>query len=256
MPWRARLDLLRAEARRRIRSTDAYAVRYGPGTVYLSHADYAIDWESLKFVAADHAYPSRYQDAVVLDLGAHKGYYGAYAIAAGARTIISYEPEAENVALLERAAATYRTDSVEWHVRDAAVGAMRGEAELHVMGSSWSHSLHPPDEWSRYEVGTQKVRIEAMEDALADAVALARTDRGNGNRRRVVVKLNVEGEECGIVLGTALEAWEGVHEVFVEFHSWASCTIAELSERLMFAGFIPAPHDVEPVFRFVAIEQS
>jgi FkbM family methyltransferase len=252
MPWRARLDLLRAEARRRIRSKDAYAVRYGPGTVYLSHADYGIDWESLKFVVADHAYPSDYKDAVVLDLGAHKGYYGAYAIAAGARTVLAYEPEAENVALLERAAATYRTASVEWDVRDAAVGATRGQAELHVMGSSWSHSLHPPDEWSRYEVGTQKVRIESMEDALADATAHARTDSHNGNPRRVVVKLNVEGEECGIVLGTALEAWEGVHEVFVEYHSWAPCTVGELTQRLASAGFVPAPHDVEPVLRFVA----
>ena len=33
-----------------MRPGDAYALRYGQGTVYLSHDDYAIDWESFKFV--------------------------------------------------------------------------------------------------------------------------------------------------------------------------------------------------------------
>jgi FkbM family methyltransferase len=245
MPLRTRLDLLRAEARRRVRAKDAYAVRYGPGSLYLSDRHYAIDWESLKFVAHDHAYATSYVGATVLDLGAHKGYYGAYVLARGARTVVSFEPERANVALLERTASTYRRPGTEWHVREVAVGAERGEAELHVMDASWSHALHPPDAWAPYEVGVERVRVEAMSDVLADGVALA----GGG---RLVVKLNVEGEECGIVLGTPPDAWRGASEVFVEYHPWASCTAAELVERLTAAGFREAPSAMHPVLRFVA----
>jgi hypothetical protein len=97
VPLRTRRDLLRAELRRRLRPRPTYPVRYGPGTVYLSHDDYDVDWESLKFVIADEAYPGDHAGAVVLDLGAHKGYYGAYAIANGARLVVSFEPETANV---------------------------------------------------------------------------------------------------------------------------------------------------------------
>jgi FkbM family methyltransferase len=245
VPFRTRLDLLRAEGRRRLRPRETYTVRYGPGTVHLSHADYAIDWESLKFVVADHAYATEYGGAVVLDLGAHKGYYGAYALAGGARAIVSFEPETANLALLERAVASYRTRGVEWHVRAAAVGAEQGEAELHVMDGSWAHALHPPAKWAEYEVGTQRVPVEAMADVLAEGVALA--DGG-----RLVVKLNVEGEECPIVLGTPAEAWRGVSEVFVEYHPWAGCTAEELTERLLAAGMHETESRISPVLRFVA----
>ncbi len=74
MPLRTRADLLRADARRRVRTKPVHPVRYGQGTVFLSDADYGVDWESLKFVVADEAYSTDYSDAVVLDIGAHKGY--------------------------------------------------------------------------------------------------------------------------------------------------------------------------------------
>ena len=95
-----------------------------------------MDWESLKFVVADNAYQTDHAGAVVLDVGAHKGYYGAYAIERGARAILSFEPETANLELLERAAATYRARGVAWEVRQVAVGAEKGDAELHVMGGS------------------------------------------------------------------------------------------------------------------------
>ena len=80
LPLRARVDLLRAETARRVRRARAYAVRVGPATVFLSDDDYEIDWASFAFVAVDDAYEGDYRDAFVVDLGAHKGYYGAYAL--------------------------------------------------------------------------------------------------------------------------------------------------------------------------------
>jgi FkbM family methyltransferase len=234
------------EGRRKVRPRPAYALRYGPGQVFLSHDDYAIDWESFKFVAADHGYGTDYTAAVVLDLGAHKGYYGAHALTYGARTVVSFEPETANLELLERAAATYRERGADWRVRHSAVGSEGGKATLHVMKASWGHTLHPPDAWSEYEVGVEPVPVEAMADILAEAKSLT------AGRARLVVKVNTEGAECGIILGTPAEAWIGVSELFVEVHAWARCTAAELSEHLAPVGFRELSNEVGSVLRLHA----
>ena len=228
LPPRGRLGLLRAWGRRSIRPAHAYAARYGNGRIFLSHDDFDIDLRSLAFVVVDEPYRTDYAGTSVLDLGAHKGYYGAYALARGAGRVVSFEPEQANLELLERAAASYGTGV--WQVRRAAVGAEGGAAELHVMGASWGHALHPPERFSRHEVGTQAVRVEALSAVLAEAAALKH------ERARLLVKLNIEGEECATVLGTPPSAWEAVDEAFVETHPWASCGADELGAHLAEAG--------------------
>ena len=240
IPVRTRFDLLRAEVRRRVRPKTAYTVRHGHGHVLLSHSDFAIDWESFKWVVADDAYPSSYEGAAVLDLGAHKGYYGAHALANGARIVISFEPEWANLELLEAAAAAYRARGADWRIRSSAVGAERGEETLRVMEGSWAHSLHPPETWAQYEIGTQPVPVEAMADILDEVRSLG---------ERLIVKVNTEGEECGIVLGTPPEAWTGVSELFVETHEWAPCTAAELAAHLEPVGFTQVPTAMAAVLR-------
>ena len=250
VPLGTRVDLLRAALRRRLRPRTAYAVRLGPAAVYLSHADYEIDWKSFTWVVADDAYPTTYAGAVVLDLGAHKGYYGAQALAHGARTVISFEPELANLELLERTAAAYRARGADWRVRPSAVGADRGEAMLHLMSGSWAHSLRPPDAWAQYEVGMQRVPVEAMADILDEMSSLG------DESSRLVVKVNTEGEECGIVLGTPPEAWTRVSELFVETHEWAGCSAAELAAHLTPVGFRETPTEMARVLRLRREEAS
>jgi FkbM family methyltransferase len=229
LPRSARAGLLRLEIARRTRPRAAYALPLGAATIYLSHDDYEIDWASLAFVALDEAYAGDYDGAVVVDIGAHKGYYAGYALLHGARAIVSYEPETANFALLERAAAAARERGGVWHTRRCAVGAGRGEAELHVMGASWGHALHPPEAFAEYEIAVEQVRVEALADVLADAIDLA-------GGARVVVKVNIEGEECPTILGTRHSAWEGIDELYVETHPWAACGAEELARHLEAAG--------------------
>ena len=106
-PWRTRAALALAESRRRIRAGDRYRLGYAGGSLFLSQDDYEIDWETLKNTLVDEPYLADYRGAIVLDLGAHKGYYGAYALAHGAASVASYEPEAANVSFLARSAATF-----------------------------------------------------------------------------------------------------------------------------------------------------
>ena len=97
------------------------------------------------------------------------------------------------------------------------------------MSASWGHALHPPDAFSEYEVGTQRVRVLALADVLERAHALA---AGAG----VVVKVNIEGEECPVILETPSSAWEVVDETHIETHPWAACGAGEIADHLAPAG--------------------
>ena len=63
------------------------------------------------FIVVDEAYETDYEGTIVLDIGAHKGYYAAYAVQHGARRVVAYEPESANLEALERTAAAYRDDA-------------------------------------------------------------------------------------------------------------------------------------------------
>lgn len=237
-----RAELALAEARRRLRPAPVYGARYGGGRVFLSHEDFETDWRTLAYVLVDEAYAGDYAGAVVLDLGAHKGYFGAYALARGARAVVSYEPARANLALLQRAAASFRARGADWRVRASVVGAQAGEADLHLLRGSWGHSLAPPEAFAEYEVGVERVPVEALADVLEEGRALAAG-------ARLVVKMNVEGAECEAVLETPPHAWAGVGEAYVETHAWASCGAGELTAHLAAAGLTPAPSAHRAVLR-------
>ena len=166
---------------------------------------------------------------MVVDIGAHKGYYGAYALAHGARAVVSYEPETANFALLG-ARPTARRRGGEWQTRHCAVGAERGEAELHVMGASWGHALHPP----RRSPGT---RSESNRCGSRRSRTSSRMPSALAGGARVIVKVNIEGEECPTILGTPASAWAGVAELYVETHHGRPAVRDELARHLEAAGF-------------------
>ena len=228
LPRRTRAGLLRLELARRVRRRAAYALHRAGDDLPLARG-LRDRLGVLAFVAVDEAYAGDYRGAVVVDVGAHKGHYGAYALSDGARAVVSYEPESANLAFLERSAAAVRARGGEWLTRRCAVAAEAGEADLHVMGASWGHALHPPEAFAEHEVGLEHVRIDALADVLADAVNLARGDR-------VIVKVNIEGEECPTILGTRTSAWDEIDDLYVETHPWASCGARELALHLEAAG--------------------
>lgn len=235
VPLRTRWSLLAVALRRRLHPSAAYAVRYGRGALPIAHDDYAVDWETLKAIVVDRIYELDYTDSVVLDIGSHKGYFGAFALERGARAVISFEPESTNFAFLERCAASYRRHGADWQLRQTAVGASAGDAELHVMDASWGHSLAPPAEWQEYEVGVEQVRILAMSEILAEAGDLA------GRDSPLVVKVNAEGAECPMILGTAPASWRRVTHAFVATHPWAGCDAGDLARHLAQAGLEGRP---------------
>jgi hypothetical protein len=53
---------------------------------------------------------------------------------------------------------------------------------------------------------------------------------------RLAVKIDIEGMECDVVLGTPIEVWRLVDEVYVELHERAPCEPERLLAHLAAAG--------------------
>jgi len=210
------------------------ALRDG-GKVFLSRSTLASDLETLReiFVPRKNPYGADYGGAVVVDIGAHKGYFGAFALLGGARCVVSYEPASENFALLERAAASFRRRGLQWETRQAAVGEESGSGVLSLSAESWTHSLHArlPPSGPAQRVSSEVVSVVAGREVLDDARRRASGDR-------LIVKIDAEGAECEICRAAA-SAWDPVDELFVETHDSAPCTVDDLLAEPRRSGLAP-----------------
>jgi FkbM family methyltransferase len=181
-------------------------------TLYLDRRRLASDWETLRemFLPRYQPYATAYRDATVIDLGAHKGYFGAYAFSLGAAAVLSFEPEPSNFAALDATAAKLRRLGRHWDVHRAAVARDSGTRILHVSAESWTHSLLPAQTFSpTTELGTEEVEAVAIGPLLRAA-----RERFAG---RMIVKVDVEGLERELIEDEP--GWALVDEVFCEVHS-------------------------------------
>ena len=103
-------------------------VRLGAFRLTLAAATFYIDYCTLYGVIVDNRLASRFRAAQVIDIGAHKGYYGAFALHSGAAHVWSFEPASQNYLHLERSAA----GSPTWIVDQRAVGCTAGEGVLNM----------------------------------------------------------------------------------------------------------------------------
>jgi FkbM family methyltransferase len=208
-------------------------VRVGAETVFLGADSYATDWDVLRQIFIEGEYRAGRYDAVsVLDLGAHKGYFAAYALARGAARVISYEPEPANFALLARASAR----SAHWDVRKAAIAAASGKVDL-ALDTSWTHSIFA----NNYPAApTISVEAVGLEDALRGITG-----------DRIMVKVDIEGAEGAAIAAVPLDAWDRVAEVIIEIHPWA-CDSSQIIDLLSNASLLQSrsPDLPELVFRF------
>ena len=70
------------------------------GNLYFGRESFPVDRVAYLGIFLEGWYDAEYRDAVVVDIGGHKGYFGAFALHAGAGEVRSYEPEATNFATL------------------------------------------------------------------------------------------------------------------------------------------------------------
>lgn len=205
------------------------------GAVYVDRSTSASDIAALReiFVPRKNPYGTTYDDAVVVDIGGHKGYFGVFVLLAGARSVVSYEPASANYAALARTAAAFTRAGARWQVRKAAVGVEPGETALALSAESWAHSLAAPlpERGPARRVATEMVEVVSGADVIREA---ARAAAGT----RLIVKVDAEGSECELCPRLGAEVWGLVDELFVETHEAAPCGLADLLAPLASAGLV------------------
>lgn len=173
--------------------------------IQLTRKGHPIDYLTFAEIFLDSVYDAPVEGRGVIDIGAHRGYFGAYAIEHGAARVWSYEPESSNLASLRAAARFVDPAGERWRVRGDAVGSHEGTATLQVSSESWAHSLHEPV--SGEVVGVQKVRVRAVGDVLDEAMA---------SRLPLVIKVNVEGAAGELLMAMNLHN-EAIKSVMFDY---------------------------------------
>jgi FkbM family methyltransferase len=205
------------------------------------HADtLAIDVVTLDYVLRRELFPVDVRGRIVLDIGSHKGYFGALSLADGARAVLSYEPESVNYGALVRATLSGR-DRADWDRQRCAVGATSGEVVLSISTESWSHSVHAPA--SGTVVRTERVPMVAFADVLAEVAA-----RHPGDP--CVLKLNVEGAAGDCLLSVSPSALGRLEVLLVDLEANTPQPAEDILGHIHAAGFELAG-ERELVYHFV-----
>jgi len=166
----------------------------------------------------------------VLDVGAHYGDFGTWLRGIGyAGLIVSFEPVAENFAVLEERSGR----DTRWHAHQTALGSTAGTAELHLFSGNTFHSFLESSDYGRERFTTRMhversevVRVERLEDILdglvrdlADPAIFLKVDtqgfdlevvRGLGTKVDRIRALQVEMAVRPIYEGTSnlvMDAW-------------------------------------------------
>lgn len=145
-----------------------------------------------------------YEPAVIVDVGAHYGYFSIFAsLNAGPEaTIIAVEPSQHNFNILRRNIRDSRVENV-YPIR-AAISDQSGEAELY-LGRHENHSLFREGDGP---VETEKVRAITL-DTLLHEQGLEEVD---------FLKLDCEGAEYPILLEAGASLLDRIETISIEFH--------------------------------------
>lgn len=195
------------------------------GAIWLDPREVA-DWGSFSHVFLRDDYRTHLRGHSVLDLGAHRGMFLAYALENGAERVLALEPGEENFGWVERVAATYRDTGAKAEARQAAVAAHDGEAVLHVSRQSLSNSLI--DRTDIPQTGIATVPTHSLATLLDQVPAAAET---------TTVKMDVEGAECEVLLQAEEATLRRFDTLLLETHDFAPCPAEAIESRLTQAGF-------------------
>lgn len=193
------------------------------------------DWGVFGEVFVNEDYSADYRDALVIDIGAHRGMFAAYALSRGAKIVFCFEPAPANLEYLGRTLQEFSASGVRSEILAKAVGARPGSVRFFIYDQSWSHSVvRRQDRQLQSEIEVEAVTLEW-------AVAYACESRRNGER--IVVKIDAEGAEYDILLATPPMALAPVAELFVETHGYIDREPRDLLDHIGRSGLTPCGAD-------------
>ena len=127
LPFNAKASLLAMMPPLALRLPLPMDVRLRGGPVFVGKRSAYVDVRTVLDVWNVEMFPAEWRGRIVLDIGAHKGYFGAWALSQGAALVVSCEPESSNFGLLHGSwQANDRRDA--WRLENVALGARAGTA--------------------------------------------------------------------------------------------------------------------------------
>jgi FkbM family methyltransferase len=157
---------------------------------------------------------------VIVDIGAHRGVFVAYAALRTKNDIIAFEPDPENYKNLQTFVSANHWDNVQLH--HAALGANNGHIDLFQSNTSTRHSITGIDPVTKSKL-SKSVRVQAfsLEKALENLLKVN------------FLKMDCEGAEYDIVMNSNPETLGKIDKLAMEYHeNIANHSAEELADFL------------------------
>jgi FkbM family methyltransferase len=146
----------------------------------------------------------------VVDIGAHKGSYTAYAATKTNGKILSFEPNPENFADIQRLVKDNRFTNIS--VYQKGIGAKSGNAKLLLSHISSRHSINTRDKADSRTTGQAEISIDvlSLDDCLQNFSVLD------------FVKMDCEGAELDILFNASNNTMSKIKKMAIEIHQPAN----------------------------------
>jgi FkbM family methyltransferase len=237
LPLGARIRLLTSMHRLWMQTKDLRVPLPG-GPVFLGAESFFVDAKTLSYVWREQAFAADCAGRLVLDLGGHKGYFGAWALQNGAAHVHSVEPESGNFARLEQARLLH-SRAAHWTSDRVAVGERRGTVSLFVSAESWGHSIQ---EGMVDAVSTVEVQMVTLDDVLEQM-------KIQHPGLEIVLKVNVEGSVGSIILPAGVRSLRRVVEVHLDDEPGSPYDLTAVLEHLAAAGLDQVERIRDKIYR-------
>ena len=196
----------------------------------------------------------------VLDVGAYEGTYGRELRRMGySGYIVSFEPVAENFAILARTSS----GDPRWRVFPYALGDRTGQADINVFSGSTFHSLLTPSDYGRkaFEdklrlVRTDRVDIKRLDevlDACLDGIPAPRMFLKMDTQGYDLAVLEGAGETLGLVI--ALQTEVALKPIYQDMRTMLADFVPELQQRgFGVTGLFPVTRDTRDGLQVIELD--
>lgn len=196
----------------------------------------------------------------VLDVGANDGSYGRELRRMGYNGhIVSFEPVAENFAILARTSS----GDPRWRVFPYALGDRAGHAEINVFSAGLFDSLLTPSDYGRDAFGDmlRLVRTERIEIKRLDEVLDACLD--GIPAPRLFLKIDTQGYDLAVLQGAgetlrrviAVQTEVALRPIYQDMHNTLANTVPELQRRgFGVTGLFPVTRDQRDGLQIIELD--
>lgn len=196
----------------------------------------------------------------VIDVGAHEGSFGRELRDMGyAGYIVSFEPVAENYAVLERASS----GDPRWRVFPYALGDSTGQAEINVFSGSTFHSLLAPSAYGQeafkdkmHLVRTERIEIKRLDEVLEsclDGIPSPRLFLKTDTQGHCLAVLEGAGRALDRVLALQIEA--ALQPIYLGTSATLANVLPVLQQRAFaVTGLFPVSLDKRDGLRIIEVD--